>query len=295
MPAMRHALVVGLLVVGGQAQPAHAQGDRAAAVLAEARTALGGDEKLRTVKAIEAAGEFRRTLGEAQMDGEIQILLETPDKLRRNEDINTPGGGMMTRTEVLNGTEVWDDSGQRGGMGHNMVMTMRGPGGDMDPERLKEMQLRMRRTDLARLSLAWLLAADGTVAHAGIAEAPDGKADILEWTPAGGTPLRLFVDQKTHMPLMVTWQGTQPRMMIRRAGPGAAPDAGERAQREAGDAPPPPPPQVTFEMRLDDYRKVDGILLPYRITRAVNGQTNEEWTIRSYKLNPTFKPNTFTK
>jgi hypothetical protein len=48
-------------------------------------------------------------------------------------------------------------------------------------------------------------------------------------------------------------------------------------------------------MRLDDYRKVDGILLPYRITRAVNGQTNEEWTIRSYKLNPTFKPNTFTK
>src|SRR5688572_7307653 len=60
--------------------------DRAAAVLAEARKALGGEERLAAVKAIRAAGEFRRSMGEMQMDGELEILLETPDKLRRNED-----------------------------------------------------------------------------------------------------------------------------------------------------------------------------------------------------------------
>jgi hypothetical protein len=296
MPTMKHTLFVAVLLAA--ASPAFAQADRAASVLADARAALGGEEKLRAVKSLEAIGEFRRSFGEAQMDGEIEILLETPDKLRRNEDINMPGGGLMTRTEVLNGADVWDDSGQRGGMGHNMVMTMRGPGGDADPERIKEMQRTMRRADLARLSLAWLLTSDAPVAHVGVAEAPDGKADVLEFAPAGLPAMRLFVDQKTHLPLMLTWKGTQPRMMIRRGGPGGsgAPggaDAPDRAAREAADAP--PPPQVTFEMRLDDYRKVDGIQLPHTITRSVNGQPNEELTIKSYKINPAFKANTFTK
>ena len=296
MPNMKHTLMVA--VVLACAAPAYAQADRAVSVLAQARTALGGEEKLRAVKSLEAAGEFRRSFGEAQMDGELEILIETPDKLRRNEEINMPGGGLMTRTEVLNGTEVWDDSGQRGGMGHNMVMTMRGPGGEADPERIKEMQRTMRRADLARLSLAWLLTSDAPVAHAGVAEAPDGKADVLEFTPAGLPAMRLFVDQKTHMPLMLTWQGIQPRMMIRRGGPGGqggpgSADAADAAARDTADTT--PPPQVTFEMRLDDYRKVDGILLPHTITRAVNGQASEELTIKSYKLNPPFKANTFTR
>ena len=291
---MKQMLFASLLVVAAGASPALAQGDRAATVLAEARKALGGEDKLRAVKTLEAAGEFRRTFGEAQMDGELEILIETPDKLRRNEDINMPGGGLMTRTEVLNGDEVWDDSGQRGGMGHSMIM-MRGPGGDADPERLKEMQRRMRRGDLARLSLAWLLTSDAKVTHAGVAEAPDGKADVLEFTAADGPPMRLFIDQKTHMPLMITWQGPEPRMMMRRAGPGAGGADAESSAREAAAADTAPPRQVTFEMRLEGYRAVDGIQLPHTITRGTNGQVNDEWTVKSYKINPAFKPNTFTK
>jgi len=288
MPTMKQILIASLVVAVAGAQPALAQADRAAAVLGEARKALGGEDKLRAVKTIEATGEFRRTFGEAQMDGELQILLETPDKFRRNEDVNMPGGGTMTRTEVLNGTEVWDDSAQRGGMGQ-AVMMMRGPGGDADPARIKEMQRRMRRTDLERFSLAWLLTSDAKVTHAGVAEAPEGKADVLEFTPAEGSPMRLFLDQKTHLPLMITWQGPEQRMFVRRGAPGA-----DRAVPEA-DAAQPAPRQVTFEMRLDDYRTVDGIQLPHTITRGVNGQPSEEWTVKSYKINRAFKPNTFTK
>lgn len=265
--------------------------DRAATVLAAARQALGGEARLASVKGIQAAGEFRRSMGEMQMDGELEILLETPDKLRRNEDLNMPGGATMDRTEVLNGTEVWDDSGQRGGMGHGMAIVMRGPGGDADPERVKDMQRRMRRADLMRFSLAWLLTSDAIVSHAGVAEAPDGKADVLEFTPAEGPVVRLFVDQQTHLPLMLTWQGPQPRMMVRRMGAGSREDA-ERAAREAAEA---PPVEATFEMRLGRYETVDGIQLPHEITRAINGHTNEEWTIKSYKLNPSFKSNTFTR
>jgi hypothetical protein len=81
-------------------------------------------------------------------------------------------------------------------------------------------------------------------------------------------------------------------MMVRRMGQGASREDAERAAREAAAA---PPVEATFEMRLGDYRKVDGILFPHEITRAINGQTHEEWTIASYKINPTFKSNTFTK
>jgi hypothetical protein len=266
--------------------------DRAAVVLADARRALGGEDRLGAVKTLQASGEFRRSMGEMQMDGELEILLEKPDELRRNEDLNMPGGATMARTEVLNGNEVWDDSGQRGGMGHSMAFVMRGPGGaEMDPERVKDMQRRMRRADLMRYSLAWLLATDATVSHAGVAEAPDGKADVLEFTPAEGPAVRLFVDQHTHLPLMLTWKGPQPRVMMRRTAGGSREDA-ERTARAAAEA---PPVEATFELRLGNYQEVGGIQLPHEMTRAINGQTNEEWTITSYKINPGFKANTFVK
>jgi hypothetical protein len=69
----------------------------------------------------------------------------------------------------------------------------------------------------------------------------------------------------------------------------------EDAERAAGEAAEAPPVEATFELRLGNYQTVEGIQLPHEITRAINGQTNEEWTIKSYKVNPSFKSNTFTK
>src|SRR5688500_3220161 len=182
------------LVSLGFAQDAAA---KAAAVLADARKALGGEEKLRGVKTLQAAGDFRRSMGEMQMEGELELLIEPPDKLRRNESIAMPNGGTMARTEVLNGDDVWDDSSQRGGMGGHMQMIMRGPGGrEMNEEQLKDMRRRMRRMDLSRYMLGWLLATDAAVAHAGVAEAPDGSADVLEVKPAEGAAMRVFIDRQ---------------------------------------------------------------------------------------------------
>ena len=52
---------------------------------------------------------------------------------------------------------------------------------------------------------------------------------------------------------------------------------------------------ITIETHLSDYKTVNGIKLPHLITRGVNGQTNEEWEIKSFKINPSLKGNTFTK
>jgi hypothetical protein len=275
----------------GVAQDRQDAAAKAAAVLADARRALGGEEKLRAVKTLQATGDVRRSMGEMQMEGELEVLIEPPDKIRRNESIGMPGGATMVRTEVLNGNDVWEDSSQRGGMGGHVAMIMRGPGGrEMSEEEMKERRRQMRRADLARYTLGWLLATDAPVSHAGIAEAPDGTADVLEVKPAEGPAVRLFVDRKTRLPLMLTWEGPQLRMIARRGGP---PPNVDQIAREAGaDG---PPPTATFELRFDDYRSVDGIQLPHVISRASNGTVTEEWTIKSYKLNASFKNNTFTK
>jgi hypothetical protein len=106
--------------------------------------------------------------------------------------------------------------------------------------------------------------------------------------------MKLFIDQESRLPLMITWQAPRPRVVMRRAAPGTSREDAERTARDAQSADT-PPEIATFEMRLDEYRTVDGLQLPHVITRAINGQTNEEWTIKSYTVNPAFKSNTFTK
>jgi hypothetical protein len=266
---------------------------KAATVLADARKALGGEEKLRSVRTLHAAGDVRRSIGDMQMDGELELMIEPPGRMRREETMATPGGGSMVRTEVLNGTDTWDDNSQRGGMGGHMNLVFRGPGGrEMSEEELKAMRLRMRRADLSRYLLAWLLVADAPVSHAGTAEAPDGSADVLEVKPAEGPAMRLFVDRTTRLPLMLTWKGPQPRMIMRRAA-GPPPPNPDQTRRE--DDPAGPPAEATFEMRFDDYRAVDGIQLPHHISRGVAGSVNEEWTIKRFKVNEAFKNSTFTR
>ena len=53
--------------------------------------------------------------------------------------------------------------------------------------------------------------------------------------------------------------------------------------------------QATLQMTLGNYKTVNGVKLPHLITRAVNDMTIEEWTIDSYRINPSFKPDVFTK
>ena len=48
-------------------------------------------------------------------------------------------------------------------------------------------------------------------------------------------------------------------------------------------------------MHLSDYKTVNGIKLPHLIQRGPNGETTEELVVKSYKINPSFKADTFTK
>ena len=285
----------------GAAAGAQAQDTaKGAAILAEARTAAGGEDRLRAVKTLDVRGDFKRVIRETTIEGELQIRVERPDKLRRDEDLSPPGGGpTIVRTEVLNGTAVWDVNSGRGGFfvgrfgrgaggGGRGEPGSRGGRATLDPAQVEEAQRRARQADLARFTLAWLLATDGPVAWIGTAEAPEGKADVLEITGQTGTPTRLFLDQTSHLPLMMTWQGTAPQVLFfgRRDGRGSDAPPAERSAR---------PQPATFQMTLGDYKTVNGLRLPHLMTRGVNGTTIEEWTIDRYRINPSFRQDVFSK
>lgn len=314
-------LILGLLLCVGLAQPHAQDAAKGAALMAEARKAVGGEDKLRSVKTLEVKGDFKRSAGQNNLEGELRIRLEAPGKLRRDEDITLPGGGpAISRTEVLNGTAVWEENsgpigigvgGRFGGGGFvrrgggSAPDSQGGAQSDLDPaqmaQQLEEAQRRARQADLARLMLAWLLDAGGPVNWIGTAESPDGKADVLEITRPNAPAIRLFLDQSSHLPLMITWQGAAQMLFVRGGRPpsplrgsGAPSRGGGRGpgdgQRAAGD-----PAQATLRMTLGEYKTVDGIKLPHFITRGLNGQTIEEWTIDSYRLNPAFRTDVFAK
>ena len=291
------ALVLATLLAGPSDADAQDPA-RGAALMAEARQALGGEDRLRSVKALDVTGEFRRSAGSLTLEGELRIRLALPDKLRRDEDVSPPGGGpTVGRTEVLNGAAVWDEGGGtfRGvGPGGRFARLGRdgGGGGDgrqggagrFDPAQREELQRRSRQADLARLMLAWLLT-DGQAVWVGTAESPDGTADVVEIAPPNAPAMRLFLDASSHMPLMITWQGVAPQIVLRRGGgrgPGGPPDARG-------------PSEAMLRMTLGDYKTVNGVRLPHLMTRGVNGETIEEWTIDNYKINPSFGAGVFTK
>jgi hypothetical protein len=209
------------------------------------------------------------------------------------------GGGGDTAQPADGGVDRGDDlgdveGGDRGqGAGDNVATgSGRGRGGSgVD----SETQRRARQAEVGRLWLMWLLRTEVPVMWIGIAESPDGKADVLE-TRLAGESTRLFLDAASHMPLMMTWQGAPGRA----GGPGGRRGGdGQRGrgqgQPDAGAARSGTPQPMMFEMTFSDHRMVSGIRLPHVVTRGMNGQTIERWTIRSYRVNPSFTAETFTR
>jgi hypothetical protein len=124
----------------------------------------------------------------------------------------------------------------------------------------------------------------------------------------------LFIDQQTHLPLMVTYQGPQPRMMtsgaMQRSVPataggahvvtqasGATDDERKKAQAEAEkqiqELQKQPVVLADYQIYFEDWRDADGVKFPFKMRRAMAGTTTEEWTVQKVKVNPKVDPKRF--
>jgi hypothetical protein len=299
---MREKFLVAILIIGAamadifsgvSAQDAAAKAQQ---LTREARAALGGDK----LKSLSATGNYRRTFGQMEMSGEVSYDLLLPDKMMKTETMSPAPSLEITRVETLNGDDVWEDQQQRGG-GGGMMIFRRGPGGPgVDPQKAQDMMRQGVRSDFARLLISWLLTTPSSFpvefSFAGEAESPDGKADVLEAKGPGGFAARLFLDQKTHYPLMLTYNGKKPRIVTQTAAPGAPrnPEEMEKRMKEM-EAEAAKQPDVEFRIYLSDYREVNGVSFPHKLARSIENEVNEELEIKTVKINPQFKPEKFVK
>jgi hypothetical protein len=273
--------VTTVLICLGTQLPGLAQERTADSVMAAARAALGGDAKIAGVKTFIANGRTRQVRGENLVPIEFEIQAELPDKYSRRDEFPAQDAGPVTS----------------GFAGDALVLIPRPvpppprPGMPAPPPQQQEMMLRARmvqaKQDFARLMLGMFAGTTAafpvTYSHAGQAEAPQGKADVIDVKGPANFTARLFVADNG-LPIMLSWTSPQ-------GAPGAP-----RAQGAGG--PPGGPagaPSAPVEQRLyfADYRDVDGLKLPFRIRRAAGSETTEETTFDRYRINAKVDPRRF--
>ncbi len=281
---------------------------RAQELLTQARAAIGSDK----VKSLSIAGTQRQKVGENETGGDLELELLLPDKFLKSSVISPIANIEITRREVLNGETVWTDTQNNAPAGGNFVFRTAG-GPTASPEQQKAQQNFIRQ-EWTRLLLGILGQAPTSVqieySYVGEAEAPDGVADVIDVkSKAIGLTAQLFLDQKTHRPLMLSYQGRKApamRMMTRQISHGEhgtgdkkkTPEEMEKEMKEMqakAQAEAAAEPLVETQLRFEDYRAEGGVTLPHRISRTVDGQMTEEWQLTKFKINPTIKADKFEK
>ena len=270
---------------------ARVEGDtKAEQLLAQARQALGGEKNLNKVQGLTCSGTYERTMGDRQLSGELTIELQLPDKMLRTETMNPIGDMTVIIGQGINGETLLRSQRTVNGPPGAVIRMGTAPTGDAEAQ-----AIRNARADMTRTMLALLLASPASMplefAYGGEAQADAAKADVLDAKGPGSFAARLFLDQKTHRPLMLQYRGVAPRVVMQTQRMGPPDPAGAR---QAEDAAQPPPQLVDISLFFDDYKPVDGVQIPHRVSRSVDGKPTEEMTFKTIRINPAFKPDTFS-
>jgi hypothetical protein len=264
------------------------QATDAAAVLTAARGAMGGDKRIEAVRTFVATGRTRQIRGENLVPIEFEIQVELPDKYARRDEFPAQDAGPAT--SGFNGDRLIQ-------IPPAPPPVARAGGPPLPSAAQQEAAMRARvaavKQDFARLMLGVFASSYPsfplTFDYVAQAEAPEGKADVLDVKGPANFTARLFVNAQTHLPIMLSWRVQAPP--ARAGGPGGiGPARGGPAgpAGPAGAAPPGAPPAaapVENRMYFADYRDVDGLKLPFRIRRAVGGDTTEETTFDRFRIN----------
>jgi hypothetical protein len=308
MPMRRFVSVLGTVVtvfvcLGAYQLPGLAQARTADGVMAAARAALGGDAKIAAVKTFIATGRTRQVRGENLVPIEFEVQAELPDKYSRRDEFPAQDAGPVTS----------------GFVGDAVVLIPRPvpppprPGAPAPPPQQQEMMLRARmmqaKQDFARLLLGMFAGTTSafpvTYSYVGQAEAPQGKADVIDVKGPANFAARLFVADNG-LPIMLSWQAPAgpagpggAGAMTRPGPPSGGPPAGGpppgSAPTPSGPGGPSPGAKPAPEQRLyfADYREVEGLKLPFRLRRAVGAETTEETIFDRYRINAKVDPRRF--
>jgi hypothetical protein len=166
------------------------------------------------VKNFIVTGRTRQVRGDNLVPIEFEIAVELPDKYVRKDEIPAQESGPTSTG--FNGDELIQlpiaaaptpPPGMPPGMGRAA-----GPATPPSPAQLdaaRKTRVATVKQDFVRLTLGMFAGSFSsypmTFTYVGQAEAPQGKADVVE-AKAPNFTVRLFVNSQTHLPIMVSWQ-----------------------------------------------------------------------------------------
>ena len=242
-------------------------------ILAVSRAALGG-KKLAAIQSVSLWGPDRRGASTAEM----ALSAEIAGKFLREQTVLSSGGEVQR-------TAVGDDGvmqvgggmpGDDGGPAFSLV-TAEGLNGDNYWAKLTtgavqggaETVAAARKQAFIRSYALYMLALTlsppenfpMTFTYGGQVESPGGMADGIEGKGPNGFVVHLFIDSKTHLPVMLNYlNGAQ-----------------------------------NVQMWLKDYKAEDGVLFPHTFTWIANGNLAEEFQAQKFKVNPKFAAGKFQR
>ena len=147
----------------------------------------------------------------------------------------------------------------------------------------------MRQNELFRTTFALLLSApeglDVNYVYAGAANVDGFSCDVVE-AQTGGSSIKLYLDQSTHLPRMISYQDMKPFIIkINKDENAGAPEKDVKVfVRQPVDFP--KSETAEFQLKFSDFRSVNGVQLPYKWTKSVGGNVSETIDITNYEINP---------
>lgn len=297
--------------------------ERAAAVLREARTALGGEANINNVNNLVVVGKMTHKFKlpnqeERTIEGNLEMALEA-NKIHKmvKSSVGDPNAADVKRIEVEEKDVVVIRKGEASPDKIRLEEGTAEPG----TKRIVRSVRANHQGELPRLWLGLLLkTASAETVYAGEGNVDGNACDIIETIGADGSRTKVYISKSTRLPLMLAYRGSasMQKIMIRKSAETPAngeelkdvvviktPEGSEKiegGERKVivrkqngdflveGDAKTAHPFRIALEeadiqIRFEDFRSVNGLMLPHKWTQTVNGQVHEVTTIDAYEIN----------
>ena len=306
--------------------------ERALAIIAQARQAIGGEAAIKNVRSLTIIGNAAQTFsvdGATRIEqGSLEINLQMPNqfskmlKIGKESDL-ARGDEIRRQTEVFLITKDVDNevfNHKEGDSKRRIAIMKKGDEGNVtlkegelpDGKRVEVNKMirsdaaHFRHNELLRTTFALLLSApEGSNAsynYAGV-ESVDGSSCDVILVETGSAPFKLFINQSSHLPVMVSYKGATPmvfkfnrdeiengsgghvkNVIIDEDGTrGEIKDDKVRVFARKLDA---PEALGEYQVKFSDYRNVGGVQLPYKWTQTIGGQPDQTVDVVSYDINP---------
>jgi hypothetical protein len=288
---------------------------------------------LADVRTFTATGRTRQIRGNNLVPIEFEIWCELPDKYVRRDEVPAQESGPTSAgfssdtliqwppaAPAAGGTTTGKPAASDAAAKPAASEAAAPPAKPPDPRLARVASIKQ---DFVRLTLGMFAASFAsyplTFTVAGQAEAPQGRADVLDVKGQGTFALRLFINSDTHLPVMVSW--TTPASNVIITVPGERPPENPAPGSIVVSAPPLPAKTAPKEEQeqyakaiqdlkkntlatakpiehriyYGDYRDIgNGLRFPYRLRRSTAGETIEETNFDEFKINVRIDPRRFT-